>query len=148
MGILTAIVGLFALLIVMIPLIITVIGIPLALLLVVSCIGVFIIAWTVFAYSLGRLVSARLSFESTNAFMFVFVGAVILILPNVISFVCGLLPAGPVVALGAAFKVIGILLGLFAYLSGLGAIVLSRFGSRPLVAPVPPAPVTPPAGPS
>jgi hypothetical protein len=148
MGILTAIVGLFALLIVMVPLIITVIGIPLALLLVVSCVGVFIIAWTMFAYSLGRLVSARLNFESTNAFMFIFVGAVILVLPDVISFVCGLLPAGPIVALGAAFKVIGILLGLFAYLSGLGAIVLSRFGSRPLTAPVAPAPVAPPVGPS
>jgi hypothetical protein len=49
--------------------------------------------------------------------------------------------------LGLAFRGLGMLLSLFAYLSGLGAILLSRFGSRPLAAPVAPAPSMSPGGP-
>lgn len=140
-GIVTAIVGLFALLIVMIPLIITVIGIPLALLLIVSCVGVFIIAWTIFVYTLGRVVARRAGVESGNGFLYVFIGAVIMFVPDVISFLLSLVPGTPLAPLGLAFKGLGTLLGFFAYLSGLGAIVLSRFGSRPVTVPVvPPAP--------
>lgn len=147
-GILTAVVGLFALLIVMIPLVITVIGIPLALLLVVSCAGVFIIAWTVFAFALGRAVVARMGSVSQSAFFFVFVGAVVLFLPDVIAAFLRLAPGTPFAPLGLAFKALGMLFGVFAYMTGLGAIVLSRFGGRALVAPVaaPAAPSAPPPG--
>jgi hypothetical protein len=149
-GIVTAIVGLFALLIVMIPLVITVIGIPLALLLVVSCAGVFVIAWTIFVFALGRVVAERTNIQSQNGFLCVFIGVVIMALPDAISFLFALVPGTPLAPLGLAFKGLGMLLGLFAYLSGLGAIVLSRFGGRALVAPVAPGTpsVSPGAGPA
>jgi hypothetical protein len=119
-GILTAVVGLFALLLVMIPLVITVIGIPLAILLVVSCCGIFIIAWTVFAYSLGRRVSEKLNLGSQNAFLFVFVGAILLFLPDIMSFAFGVTPMNALNPLSLAFKALGVLVSVFAYMSGLG----------------------------
>jgi hypothetical protein len=134
-GVLTTVIGMFALLIIMIPLVITVIGIPLAILLVVSCCGIFIIAWTVFAFTLGRLVVDRFAVQSGSGFLFVFVGVVVLFLPDIIAYGIGASPVPILRPLGLSMKVLGILLGVVAYMSGLGSLVVSRFGSRPLVAP-------------
>ncbi len=131
-GMLTSVIGLFALLIVMIPLVITVIGIPLAILLVVSCCGVFIIAWTVFALSLGRIVVERINARSSSPFLFVFVGALIIYMPVVISLAFWATPLDALGPFALAFMALSLFLSVFAYVSGLGALVLSRFGSRPL----------------
>jgi hypothetical protein len=129
-GVLTAVVGTFALLIVMIPLVITVIGIPLALLLMVSCAGVFMIAWTIFVFSLGRMAGSRLGAGTGNAFLCVFIGALVLFLPEFLSFIFGSLNAPLLKPLGLGVRLLGIMLGVFAYMTGLGALVISRFGSR------------------
>jgi len=134
MGLLTAVVGTFALVIVMIPLVITVIGIPLALLLLVSCAGVFIIGWTMFAFSLGRVVADRFGGAVENSFLCVFVGALILFLPDVIWFAVNILHVPLLRPLGLGVRLFGILLSVFAYMTGLGALVISRFGARPFAA--------------
>jgi len=138
-GVLTSAVGLFALLIVMIPLIITIVGIPLAVLLAVSCIGVYVIACATFVFSVGRAVAARTGIEG-GVFVHLFLGVILLSIPEIIAFIIDVFgaPMGPYVL----FKIISVFVWLFAYVVGLGAIVLSRFGARP-VEPAPPSPPTP-----
>ena len=58
-GLLSAFIAVFGLIVVSVLLLITIIGIPLAILLWISCGGILVFAWTVFAYSLGRLVVDR-----------------------------------------------------------------------------------------
>jgi hypothetical protein len=143
-GLLSAFVGVFALIIIMIPLFITIIGIPLALLLIVSCVGVFIIAWTLFSFSLGTMVARRFQFQTDNPFLMVFIGAVLINLPSIIGFVLGTGHLSLLSPVSVAFSALGWFVKGFAYLAGLGALVLSRFGSRsPAGAtPAPPAPET------
>ncbi|HET6349959.1 MAG TPA: hypothetical protein VFH88_12840 [Candidatus Krumholzibacteria bacterium] len=142
-GVLTSAVGVFALLIVMIPLIITIVGIPLAVVLCVSCIGVYVIACTAFVFTVGRSIAGRMGIEG-GAFAHLFIGIIALSIPEIIAFVIdsiGHAPMAPYIL----FWVVGTFVWLFAYVVGLGAIVLSRFGSRP-VEPAPPSrPVGEPA---
>jgi len=144
-GLLSAFIGIFALLLVMIPLFITIIGIPLALLLIVSCIGVFIISWTIFAFALGRLVAGKLQIQSNSAFLFVFIGAVLINLPSVISFGLSVIHVAVFAPLAWMFTGLGWLVKAFAYLSGFGSLIQSRFGSRPLLGAQPPLAAAPPA---
>jgi hypothetical protein len=134
-GVLTSAVGLFGLLIVMIPLIITIVGIPLALLLCVSCIGVYVIACASFVFTVGRGVAARAGIDG-GPFMHLFLGILILSIPEVIAFVIDAVGHAPMAAY-VLFKVVSCFVWLFAYVVGLGAIVSSRFGSRP-AEPAPP----------
>ncbi|MCH7548780.1 MAG: hypothetical protein IH969_04450 [Candidatus Krumholzibacteriota bacterium] len=131
-GLLSVFIGFFALLIVLIPLFITLIGIPLGILLIMSCGGVMVIAWTVFAYCIGRFISDRFQIQSGNPFVAVLIGGVALSVPELVTFGLG---AAHIEPLYLAFKVFGIMLGSFAFVSGLGAVVVSRFGSRPLIIP-------------
>jgi len=136
-GVLTAAIGLFALLIIMIPLIITIVGIPLAVVLVVSCIGVYVIACAAFVFTMGRAIASRAGIQG-GAFTHLFLGILVMSVPEIIAFaidVIGHTSIAPYVF----FQVISSFVWLFAYVVGLGAIVLSRFGSRP-VEPVPPTP--------
>ncbi|NIM18947.1 MAG: hypothetical protein GTO51_01020 [Candidatus Latescibacteria bacterium] len=143
-GFLIIFVGGITLLILSILLCITIIGIPLAFILVVSSIGILLFAWTIAAYALGEAVRKKLQVQSTNAFLIVFIGTTVLFLPGFIGY--GLSVAPLFSPLGAFFKLIGFLITTFAELAGLGALFLSRFGGRELVAPAPvpaPAPETP-----
>lgn len=143
-GLLASFIGVFALLLVMIPLVITIIGIPLALLLLVSCGGIFIISWTIFAYGLGSIVAKKLQIQSDNAFLLLFIGAFIIHLPGVIAFGISVTQVTIFVPIAWMFSALGWLIKAFAYLSGFGALILSRFGSRPLASLQQPAPPTPP----
>lgn len=154
-GLLFSLVGVFALLIVIIPLFITIVGIPLALLLMVSCVGVFIIAWTIFVYAVGGLLARKLQIESSNPFLIVFIGSAVLQIPDLIAF--GLsIPAGSVLRpVAMSFMTLGCLLRCFAYLAGFGALAMSRFGGRDgrderdeRDAPAPALPPTPEAPPA
>ncbi|HEX6790708.1 MAG TPA: hypothetical protein VF247_05295 [Candidatus Krumholzibacteria bacterium] len=136
-GVLSAAVGTFALLIVMIPLIITIVGIPLAVLLAVSCLGVYVIACATFVFTIGRAIAARAGIEA-GPFVHLFIGLLVLSIPEVIAFVIDVVGHAPMGAY-VLFKVLSGFAWLFAYVVGLGAIVLSRFGSRP-VEPAPPTP--------
>jgi len=127
-GFLVAFVGTFVVSILTTILVITLIGIPLAFVLIVSCGAVYIIADTVFVYALGAKVNEKLKIETTNPFAIVFVGTAVLYLPGLIGFGFSLLPFGG--PLGPLFILFGVLFGLFAFLAGLGALFLSRFGSR------------------
>jgi hypothetical protein len=135
-GVLTSVVGLFGLLIVMIPLIITIVGIPLAVVLAVSCVGVYVIACTAFVFTVGRAIANRSGIEG-GVFVHLFLGILVLSIPEIIAFVIdtvGHAPMGPYVFL----KIVSTFVWLFAYVVGLGGIVVSRFGSRP-VEPAPPS---------
>ena len=145
-GLLSAFVAVFGLIVVSVLLLITIIGIPLALLLWISCGGILIFSWTVFAFSLGRLVAKRLQIQSDSALLMVFIGAVVINLPSVIAWGLGLGMPGIFAPLALGFAVLGWFVKGFAYLAGFGSLIMSRFGARTLaegaqtLPPAPPAP--------
>jgi hypothetical protein len=134
-GVLTSIIGLFALLIVMIPLIITIVGIPLAVVLFVSCIGVYVIACAAFVFTVGRAIASRTGIAG-GPFTHLFMGIAVMSIPEIIAIMIDVVGRGSL-APYVLFQIISTFVWLFAYVVGLGAIVLSRFGSRP-VEPAPP----------
>jgi len=134
-GVLTSIVGLFALLIVMIPLIITIVGIPLAVVLFVSCIGVYVIACAAFVFTVGRAIASRMGIQG-GPFTHLFIGIAVMSIPEIIAIMIDIVGHGSL-APYVLFQIVSTFVWLFAYVVGLGAIVLSRFGSRP-VEPAPP----------
>lgn len=142
-GLLSVFIGIFGLIIVSLTLLITIIGIPLAILLWISCAGIMIFSWTVFVFSLGRLVAKRLQIDSDNAFLLVFIGAVVVNLPSIIAWGLGMTFLPFFAPLSVTFHVLGWFVKGFAYLAGFGALILSRFGARPLAAAQPPAPPAP-----
>jgi hypothetical protein len=131
-GFLVVFVGMFVVCFLTIILLITLIGIPLAFVLVISCVALFIVARTVFVYALGIKVNDALKIQTANPFAVVLVGTAALYLPALLGYGISVLPFGTPV--GALFKLIGVAISVFAYLVGLGALFISRFGSRPLVA--------------
>ncbi len=141
-GFLVAFIGIFVVVFLTIILLITLIGIPLAFVLVVSCVAIFFVADTVFVYTLGSKVTEKLNIQTTNPFAIVFVGMAALYLPALIGFGLSLVPFGGF--LGGLFKVFGWLLGVFAVLAGLGALFLSRFGARGVRGPAPTTAAVPP----
>jgi len=135
-GVLASFIGMFGLIIVLIPLVITIVGIPLAVVLCVSCVGVYVIACATFVFTVGRAAAARAGIQG-GAFVQLLLGVLLLSIPEIIAFVLdviGHLPVAPWVML----QVVSAFVWLLAYVVGLGAIVLSRFGSRP-VEPAPPS---------
>jgi hypothetical protein len=128
-GFLVSFIGFFAVLLLFIVLLITLIGIPLAIILILACVGVFIIAQTVFVYALGLKVSDAVRIDAGNPFAVILVGTAVLYLPMLLGYGISLWPFGA--PLGTLFKVFGSLLGTFGYIVGLGALFLSRFGARP-----------------
>jgi hypothetical protein len=132
-GFLLFIVGTPLVLFVALVLLITIIGIPLALVVIVSWIALFIVARTVFAYTLGVKLSEKLNLQTTNPFAIVFVGMAAIYLPALLGAAISILPAGA--PIGALFRAVYWLISVFAYLVGLGALFLSRFGSRRVATP-------------
>ena len=140
-GFLVAFIGTFVVTFLTIILLITLIGIPLAFVLIVSCVAIYIVADTIFVYALGAKVSEKLNFQTQNPFAIVLIGMAVLYLPALFGYGFSMLPFGG--PLGALFKFFGFLFGLFAFLAGLGALFFSRFGSRSAPAPAPvPGPAT------
>lgn len=144
-GLLAAVVGIFGLIIVVLTLLITIIGIPLAILLLISCGGVLVFAWTIFAFSVGRLVAKRMQIQTDNAFLYVFIGAVVINLPSIIAWGLNMTFVSFFSPLAMTIGVVGWFVKGFAYLAGFGALILSRFGSRPLTNSLEAAPPAPPA---
>ena len=136
-GFLVVFVGSFVVTILFCILIITLIGIPLAFVLLVSCAAVFIIARTVFVYTLGLIVNEKLKMHAVNPFAIVLLGTAVLYLPALVGYGISLWPYGG--PLGGVFKFLGMMISVFAYLVGLGSLFLSRFGSRGLPATTAPA---------
>ncbi|HXV12915.1 MAG TPA: hypothetical protein VEC56_01785 [Candidatus Krumholzibacteria bacterium] len=134
-GVLASVLGSFALLIVMIPLIITIVGIPLAVILGMSWLGVVTIAGTVWVYALGRTIAARMGTDA-GVFARLAIGLAVAIIPAIMSFMIEAV-GGPT-GLSVFFQVVSFMVWFFGFLIGLGAIVLSRFGTRPPVNTEPP----------
>lgn len=134
-GVLAWVLGSFALLIVMIPLIITIVGIPLAVILGMSWLGVVTIAGTVFVYAVGRSIAARMGTDA-GVFVRLAIGLAVLTIPCLIALMVDAVggPAG----FSIFFQALTFLVWCFGFLVGLGAIVLSRFGTRPPVNTEPP----------
>jgi hypothetical protein len=146
-GLLSAFIAFFGLIVLSIILFITIIGIPLVLLLWISCAGIMVFAWAVFAFSLGKLAAKRMQIQSDNAFLMVFIGAVIINLPGIISWGLSVTFLPFLSPMVLVFGILSWFVRIFVYLSGFGALILSRFGSRPLstgiaAPPAPPAPQT------
>jgi len=129
-GFLVVFVGTFVVCFLTIILLITLIGIPLAFVLVVSCLALFIIARTVFVYALGFKVNEKLKIQTANPFAIVLVGTAVLYVPALLGYGISVLPFGG--PFGALLKLLGVMISIFAYLVGLGALFMSRFGSRSL----------------
>jgi phage shock protein PspC (stress-responsive transcriptional regulator) len=144
-GVLAWVLGSFALLIVMIPLIITIVGIPLAVILGMSWFGVVTIAFTIFVYALGSSIAIRMG-SNVGEFGRLALGLAALVVPSAIAFMLDLVGGPP--ALHWFFVAITMLVGFFGFLVGLGAIVLSRFGTRPPVGTEPPVSRVPELAPS
>jgi len=126
-GVLAGCVGFFASIILMVPLIIMIVGIPLALLIVVSWLGLFIIAWTVASYSVGKWVARRMQFDTTSGFAYVLTGTLVISFADILAYGFGLIGVAP---LEWTFEAAGVLIRIVAYTCGLGALISSRFGSR------------------
>lgn len=135
-GVLASIALQFAILIVIIPLVITVIGIPLAIILFLSYIGVFVIACTVFAYAVGRAISARVGLTG-GVMVRLLVGFLVLSVPELVAFLFDSVGHGPI-NFYIFLQIVSAVVWLFGYIVGLGSIVLSRFGTRPPVGVQPP----------
>lgn len=127
-GFLALFVGVFLVTFLAVILVITIIGIPLAFILLVSCIAVFIIARTVFVYALGLKINEKLNIQTSNPFAVVLVGTAVLYLPALVGYSISVLPFGG--PLGGILKAVGAMISGFAYLVGVGAMFLSRFGGR------------------
>jgi hypothetical protein len=138
-GFLTVFVGGFTLAVLTILLCITIIGIPLAFLLIVSSFGVVVLAWTIAAYGLGTAIRRKSHFQSANDYLIVLIGMLVLFLPGFVGHGLSMIPF--LSPLGLMFRIIGFFITIFAEFAGLGALFLSRFGGRELV-------TTPPAIPS
>jgi hypothetical protein len=136
-GILASIVLDFGIAIVTIPLIITIVGIPLAVILVLSYVGVFVIACTVFVHSVGRAISVRTGMGG-GTFARLVIGFAVLSIPEFAAFVVDSVANGPM-SFYVFLQVVSAVIWLFAYVVGLGAIVLSRFGTVPPIGSEPPA---------
>ncbi len=134
-GVLASILGSFALLIVMIPLIIMIVGIPLAVILLLSWLGLMTIASTVFVYAVGKAIASRLGIDA-GAFARLAIGVAVLMIPSMIAFVVD--GVGGPTPMSIFFQVVGAFVWFFGFLVGLGAIVLSRFGTRPPINTEPP----------
>lgn len=136
-GVLACIVLDFAVAIVTIPLIITLVGIPLAVILLLSYFGLFVISCAVFVHAVGRAIAVRTGVGG-GVLGRMLVGFAVLAVPELLAFVVDTLGHGPVGSLYLFLQVVSAVVWLCAYVVGLGAIVLSRFGTRPPVGDEPP----------
>ncbi|MCZ6767603.1 MAG: hypothetical protein O7D32_11805, partial [bacterium] len=123
-------------------LIITLIGIPLAIMLLLTCVAIHIIANTVFVYAVGSKISEKFNLRVDSPFgivvIIVVIGTTVLFVPGIIAYALSFTLLDN---LSNSFVFLWCLLYLFAYLVGVGALFLSRFGSRAIVTATP---VTPP----
>ena len=144
-GFLLVFVGGFTLLVLTVLLCITIIGIPLAFLLIVSSLGVMVLAWTIAAYGVGQFIRRKTHFSSNNDYFIILIGMLVLFLPGFVGHGLSMIPL--LSPLGFMFRIIGFFITVFAEFAGLGALFLSRFGGRELVTTPPIVPSTAPETP-
>jgi hypothetical protein len=109
-------------------LLLTIVGIPLAILLLpLAVIGGFLMGGTAFSYNVGRFVQTRCKFKISSPFILIGLGILILELPPLFGkFIQLLTPL-----FSWLFVIIGIVLILGFWIPGFGAVIITRFGTRP-----------------
>ena len=126
-GLFAAIVAVVAVPVAMVLLAITIVGAPLAVLIALGAFAALLVAWSVSAVGVGR---AILPGEERRAGVFaaVVIGTLVLAAPQILAWIVDLAGIG---SPDSALRLLGRLVSLVAYLAGIGALVSSRFGSRP-----------------
>ena len=106
---------------------ITIIGIPVAVLLVLSFLALLLIGYFVSALALGQFVGGKMGIETRSAFAHGVIGLFLLALLGIIS---GALSMNPFVSpFGAFLRAIGLFISLVALLVGVGAFIVSKAGA-------------------
>jgi hypothetical protein len=129
LGLIGSTIGAFTALLLMAVLILTVIGIPLALLVFMALLVAIVLAVGVCGVAIGQRLCGFLGQDCRNAWLAVVVGMTGL---HLVSFLGSLAAvAGSLSALATALAILGMFIKIVAFLLGLGAIILSRLGTRP-----------------
>ena len=128
LGLITAIIGQLMVAVLMAVLILTVIGIPIALLVFLALVIVVIISVAVCGVALGDRICGMLGAGCSSPWLTVVLGMSVL---HLISFLGSVLSLSPGLEGAANFLVIlGVSIKTLAFLFGLGALTISRFGAR------------------
>ena len=145
-GLLTQILCVPVLVLVCVVLLISIIGIPLLLLVPFAILGFILVAFLGFtsvAYWLGGWAEERFGWRLANPYFSLGLGVVLIEVLALIGEFLGLGP-GPIKFFAAMFVIAGALVSYLAWTVGLGAAVLTRFGTwgetRGAIAPPPPPP--------
>ena len=127
-GLVTALVGHLVVAILMVVLILTVIGVPLALLVFLALVIVIIVSVAVCGAALGSRICRMLGTGCSKPWLTVVVGMAVLHLVSFLGSVVSMSDnLGPI---ADTLVVLGVVIKTLAFLFGLGALVLSRFGSK------------------
>lgn len=142
-GILVLLVGSVVVFILGVVLSITIIGIPVALLLVLSYGALLLLGYFVSALALGRLLCQKFGPNGASPFLCGFMGLFVITLPGFIAAMMWVVPfLAPIQIL---LKTIAVFFSFLAVTLGSGALIISKAGTLPLeqIPEVPEAPVEP-----
>ncbi|MCH7748498.1 MAG: hypothetical protein IH939_10415 [Acidobacteria bacterium] len=131
-------------------LVVTIIGIPLLVLVPVVLVGVLVVmvlGFTGVAQGVGQRLGGGVGQGHRSAFVLFWLGLALVMTPTLFGEALGLMP-GPVGFFAVMLGIIGFVVEYVAWTTGLGAVILNRFGGEPAaVAGAPPPPIPePPAG--
>jgi len=128
LGLVAGLMGQLVVAVLMAVLILTVIGIPLALLVFVAMVIVIIVSIAVTGVALGERICRKFGSGCSSPWLTVVLGLGVL---HIVSFLGSVLTLSPGMELAANVLVIlGMIIKTLAFLFGLGALVVSRYGSR------------------
>jgi len=128
-GILVLFPGTLFVLILAVILAITIVGIPVAVLLVFSLFALFVLGYFTSALELGKFVARKLNAETDSPYIHGILGLFLLAILGIIAAIMYLNPFfGPA---RVALRVLGVLINFVAATVGIGAFIASRGGSRP-----------------
>jgi hypothetical protein len=148
-GVLVLLVGSVVVLILGVVLSITIIGIPVALLLVLSYGALLLLGYFVSALALGRILCKKFGPDGASPFLCGFMGLFLITLPGFIAAMMWVVPF--LVPIQLLLKTIAVFVSFLAVTLGSGALIISKAGSlsleRPEVPELPDAPAAP-AGPT
>ena len=150
-GLGTQLLFLFALPVISIILLVTIVGIPLALILgpvaTLALVVLFFLGFAGLATAGGRWLQQRFDWRDASPYMLVLLGLVLIqgwsILGEALGFLGGVLGfvGGPIKLIGWSFLLLGFVIKYIAWTVGLGAVLLYRFSPKPgAVASYPPGP--------
>jgi hypothetical protein len=149
--------GLLAILPVFILLLVTIIGIPVALIVLpLALILATFLGDASVALAVGERIKKTLNFSTDSKIFLIAAGLLILELPFLLSGLLLIMEGAAVAGMGIFLLIIGALLNLVLWMVGFGAVILTRFGGRSKAAPAAPSapsaptmtpqPSVPPAG--